>query len=155
DARERNAAGQAFCVEKENRARRAIRPDDALVFFDGKQQGGKSFIERRGGDDPGMTEDLAKEPFFDGASGSDRCGQGQLFGAIGALTGDSRNIQHTGKPARRIEDGRAGAGEPAVAGAIMLAAMNQYGALFGDAGSDAVGAFDGLGPDAAQPDAPV
>src|SRR5882762_1412453 len=39
--------------------------------------------------------------------------------------------------------------------AIVLAAMDEQGALFGDAGADAVGAFDLLGPDAAEPDAPA
>ena len=42
-----------------------------------------------------------------------------------------------------------------MARAVVLAAMDEEGALFSDAGADAVGAFDLFGPDAAEPDAPT
>jgi hypothetical protein len=42
-----------------------------------------------------------------------------------------------------------------VARTVVLPAMNQHRPLFGDASPDAVGAFDLLGPHAAEPDAPV
>src|SRR5215470_10643649 len=88
DGRKRNAADQGFCVEAENGARYAIRSDDALVFIEGQQEGGKSFIERQSSDNPGVTEGLAKESFFDGARGSDGRGQSQLLRAIGTFAGD-------------------------------------------------------------------
>ena len=57
--------------------------------------------------------------------------------------------------AESIEDGRARTSEFAVTRAIVLATMNQNRPLLRDARPDAIGAFDLLGPDAAEPDAPM
>jgi len=67
-----------------------------------------------------------------------------LLRAIGAVGGDSRDVENAGNFAEGVEDGGAGAGEFAVARAIVLAAVDEEGTLFGDAGADTVGAFDFL-----------
>jgi len=95
-----------------------------------------------------VTEVFAEEALFDGAGGRDGCGKSQLLRAIRAFGGDSRDVEHAGELAECVEDRGAGAGEFAVARAIVLAAMDEQGALFSDAGADAVGAFGLLGPDA-------
>jgi hypothetical protein len=65
------------------------------------------------------------------------------------------DVQHASQIAEGIEDRGAGTGEFAVARAIVLTTMDQQGTLLGDAGADAVGALDLLGPDPAEPDAPA
>jgi len=76
-------------------------------------------------------------------------------GRSGPFGGDGGDVQHASEFAESIKDGGTSTSEFAVARAIVLAAMDEQGALFGDAGADAVGAFDLLGPDAAEPDAPA
>src|SRR5882762_7998939 len=152
---ERHASGESFVIESERAACHPVRTNEALVFVHSEEQRGRGVVGRQSGDDPCMAEVLAEETLFDGACGRDGCGEGQLLRAIRAFGGDGGDVQHASEFAESIKDRGAGAGEFAVARAIVLAAMDEQGALFGDAGADAVGAFDLLGPDAAEPDAPA
>jgi len=153
--REMFAGGESFVVESECGAGYSVCADEALIIVDGEEQGGRSIVGRQGGDDPFVAEVFAEEALFHGAGGSDGGGKGQLLRAIGAFAGDGGNVEDACQFAEGVEDGSAGAGEFAVARAIVLTAMDEERALLGDAGADAVGAFDLLGPDAAEPDAPT
>src|SRR5258708_25021181 len=102
-----------------------------------------------------MTEVFAEQALFDGAGGGDGCGESELLGTIGAIGGDGGDVQHAGEIPEGIENRCPGAGEFAVARAKMLAAVDEQGALFGDACANAVCALNLLRPDAAQPDAPT
>ena len=149
------AGGERFVVEKEGLASNAIGADDALVFSDGKKHRRGSVVGRQCGENPFVAEVFAEDTLLDGAGRGDGGGKGQLLGAIRALGGDSGNVQHTGQFSEGVKDGGACASEFAVARAIVLAAVDEKWTLFGYTGADAVGAFDLLGPDAAEPDAPT
>src|SRR5258708_36619991 len=152
---ERHASGESFVVESERAACHPVRANQALVLVHSEEQRGRGVVGRQSGDDPCMAEVFAEEALFHRAGGGDGCGEGQLLRAIRAFGGDGGDVQHASEFAESIKDRGAGTSEFAVARAIMLAAMDEQGALFGDAGADAGGAFALLGPDAAEPEAPA
>jgi hypothetical protein len=98
---------------------------------------------------------LAKEPLFYGARRIHRKGTGQSVRAFRASGIDGGYVQHRQQPSVDAEDRRAGAAQIRMPRPEMLASVNCYGPLLGDAGADAVGALDLLGPDAAEPGSPV
>ena len=155
DDGKRHTGCKSFVVERKRTACDTVSADDALVVVDGQEQSGRGVVGRQSGDDPFMAEVFAEEALLDGAGGGDGGGEGELLRPIGAVGGDGGDVENAGKFAEGVEDGGASAGEFAVARAIVLAAVDEQGTLFGDAGADAVGAFDLLGPDAAEPDAPA
>ena len=152
---QRRASGQSFVVESERAACRSVGADQALVFVHGEEQSGRSVVGRQSGDDPCMAEVLAEEPLFYGPGGGYGCGKGQLLRAVWPFGSDGGDVQNASQFAEGIEDRGACASKFAVARAKMLAAVDEQWALLGDAGADTVGAFDLLGPDATEPDAPA
>jgi len=142
-------------IEQEGSARDAVCSDHALVAVHRQQYAGR--LRPRCGDrnDPILTEVLAKEPFFYGARRIHRKGTGQGVRAFRALRIDGGYVQHRQQPSVDAEDRRAGAAQIHMPRAEMLASMDRYRPLLSDAGADAVGALDLLGPDAAEPGSPV
>src|SRR3954452_18215545 len=98
---------------------------------------------------------LAKEPLFYGARRRHRKGAGQGVRALRASGIDCGYVQHRQQPSVRAEDRRAGAAQIHMPRPEMLASVDRYGPLLGDAGADAIGPLDILGPDAAEPGSPV
>jgi hypothetical protein len=98
---------------------------------------------------------LAKEPLFDGARRSHRKGTGQGVRALRTSGIDRGYVQHRQQPSVRAEDRRTGAAQIHMPRPEMLASVDCYGPLLGDAGADAVGTLNLLGPDAAEPGSPV
>ena len=142
-------------IEQEGSARDAVCTDDALVAVHRQQNAGRIRPRWRDRNDPILTEVLAKEPFFYGARRIHRKGTGQSVRAFRALGIDGGYVQHRQQPAVDAENRRAGAAQIHMPRAEMLGSVDCYGPLLGDAGADAVGALDLLGPDAAEPGAPV
>src|ERR1700730_267544 len=68
---------------------------------------------------------------------------------------DSGSIQNRDEFVARIEDRGACTTQIGVARAKMLPAMDENRTLFNDRSSDSIGPLDLLGPDSAQPDAPM
>jgi hypothetical protein len=102
-----------------------------------------------------VPEELTKESFFHGARGGDGCRQSQLLRPIRPLENDGGNIQHARQFADGIKDRGTRTTEFGVPTAIVLAAMDENRAPFGEASPDAVCPFNLLRPDAAEPDAPI
>src|SRR4026207_871909 len=98
---------------------------------------------------------LAKEPLFYGACRSHRKGTGQGVRALRTSWIDGGYVHHRQQPSVRAEDRRAGAAQIHMPRPEMLASVDCYGPLLGDAGADAVGTLASLGPDAAEPGSPV
>src|SRR4029077_4944723 len=98
---------------------------------------------------------LAKEPLFDGARRSHRKDTGQGVRALRTSGIDRGYVQYRQQPPVRAEDRRTGAAQIHMPRPEMLASVNCYGPLLGDAGADAVGTLNLLGPDPAQPGAQV
>src|SRR6476646_9171122 len=98
---------------------------------------------------------LAKEPLFYGARRIHRKGTGQSVRAFRASGIDCGYVQHRQQPSVDAEDRRAGAAQIQMPRPEMLASVDCYGPLLGDAGADAVGPLALLGPDAAKPGSPV
>src|SRR6266550_2977943 len=66
-----------------------------------------------------------------------------------------RDIQNRDQSAVDVKNRRARATEIYVSRSIMLASVDCYRTLFGNAGADAVCPLEGLGPDAAEPSSPI
>src|SRR5262249_16159323 len=133
-------------VEQEGSARDAVCPDDALVAIHCQQQAGRILPLRRDRNDPMVTEMLAKEPLFYGARRIHRKRAGQGMRSFRALGIDSGYVQHRQQPSIDAEDRRAGAAQIHMPRAEMLGSVDCYRPFLGDAGADAVGAFDLLRP---------
>src|SRR5437764_1951850 len=98
---------------------------------------------------------LAKDPLFYGARRIHRKGTGQGMRAFRALGIDRGYVQHRQQASVDTEDRRAGAAQIHMPRSEMLGSVDRNGPLLGNAGADAVGAFDLLAPDAAEPGSPV
>ena len=92
---------------------------------------------------------LAKEPLFYGARRSHRKGTGQGVRALRTPGSIAEYVQRRQQPSVRAEDRRTGAAQIHMPRPEMLDSVNCHGPLLGDAGADAVGTLDLLGPDAA------
>ena len=77
------------------------------------------------------------------------------MGAVGSSQIDSGNIQNRDEFVARVEDRGACTTQVSVARAKMLPAVDENWTLFNDRSSDSVRPFDLLGPNSAQPDAPM
>jgi len=65
-----------------------ISANNALVFIDSKQQCGAATVAWQSCDNPCVSEELAKESFFDSAGRGNGCRQSQLLGSIGSFPND-------------------------------------------------------------------
>lgn len=153
--RKRHTGGKSFVVESERTARDPVGTDNALFPIHSEKQRRRGVVGRQGGDDPFMAEVLAEEALFDRAGGSDGGGESELLRPVRAVCRDGGDVENASEFARSVEDRGAGTSEFAVARTIVLTAVDEQGTLFGNAGANAVSAFDLLGPDAAEPDAPT
>jgi hypothetical protein len=79
----------------------------------------------------------------------------QSMGAVGPSQIDSGSIQNRDEFVARVEDRGACTTQVGVARAKMLPAVDENWTLFNDRSSDSVGPLDLLGPNSAQPDAPM
>src|SRR5882672_12807869 len=98
---------------------------------------------------------LAKESLFYGSRRIHRKSTGEGVRAFRESGIDGRYVQHGQQPSVDAEDRRAGAAQIHMPRPEMLASVDCYGPLLGDAGADAVGTLNLLGPDAAEPGSPV
>src|ERR1700740_1342927 len=77
------------------------------------------------------------------------------MGAVGSSQIDSGNIQNRDEFVARVEDRGACTTQVGVACAKMLSAVDENRTLFNDRSFDSVRPLDLLGPNSAQPDAPM
>src|SRR5216683_6354988 len=68
---------------------------------------------------------------------------------------DRRNVQYRHQPSVDIEDGCAGTAQVYMSQSKMLTSVDGDRSLFGDAGADAIRAFDRLRPHTAEPSSPI
>jgi hypothetical protein len=65
-----------------------VSANNPLVFIDSKQQCGAATVAWLSCDNPRVSEELAKESFFDSTGGGNGCRQSQLLGSIGSVPND-------------------------------------------------------------------
>ena len=132
-----------------------IRANNALIVVDGQEKTCTAGLRGSGGNRPSTTKGVPEKPLFNGTHGSGYGSQHQSMGAVGLSHIDSGSIQNRDELVVRVEDRGACTAQVGVARAKMLPAVHENWTLFNDRSSDSVGPLDLLGPNSAQPDAPM
>ena len=110
---------------------------------------------KKAGPLPLAAEPLPEELACYGARGRCREGAGQRMRSFRQLGIDRRHVQDRHQSSVDVENGCSGTAQVDVPRSEMLSSVDRDRPLLGDAGADAVGAFDRLGPHAAEPSPPV
>jgi hypothetical protein len=132
-----------------------IRANHALVVVDGQEKPCTASLRGSGSNGPSATKGVPEKPLFNGTHRSGYRSQHQSMGAVGLSHIDSGSIQNRDEFVARVEDRGACTTQVGVARAKMLPAVDENWTLFNDRSSDSVGPLDLLGPNSAQPDAPM
>ena len=150
-----DTGAQHAIIEQERGARGSVGADNALVAVDREQHACGARFRRRRRDDPLAAELFAEKSLLYGARRRHRKGAGQGMRSFRPLRIDRRDIQNRDQFAVDVENRRARTTEIYVSRSIMLASVDRYRPLFGNAGTDAIGPLERLGPHAAEPGSPV
>jgi hypothetical protein len=132
-----------------------IRANNALIVVDGQEKTCAAGLLSSGSNRPSTTKGVPEKPLFNGTHRSGYGSQHQSVGAVGPPQIDSGSIQNRDKFVTRVKDRGACTTQVGVARAKMLPAVDENWTLFNDRSSDSVGPLGLLGPNSAQPDAPV
>ena len=132
-----------------------ICANNALIVVDGQEKTCIAGLRGSGSNRPSATKGVPEKPLFNGTYGSGYGGQHQSMGAIGLSHIDSGSVQNRDEFVARVEDRGTRTTQVGVARAKMLPAVDENWTLFNDRSSDSVGPLDMLGPNSAQPDAPM
>jgi hypothetical protein len=142
-------------VIQERGSRGSVCANDALVMVDGEQHSPVAVFGHCKRDDPRGSKLLPKKSLFDGARRRDCQDTRQCVGPFRQSGIDRRDVQYRHQASIRAENRRSRAAEVYVPRSIVLAPMDRDRPFFADDGTNAVGAFESLVPDAAKPGAPV
>jgi hypothetical protein len=132
-----------------------IRANNALIVVDGQEKTCIGGLRGSGSNRPSTTKGMPEKPLFNGTHRSGYGGQHQSMGAVGLSHIDSGSIQNRDEFVARVEDRGTCTTQVGVARAEMLPAVDENWTLFNDRSSDSVSPLDLLGPNSAQPDAPM
>src|SRR3981081_4124054 len=132
-----------------------VRGVVALFPIRSQQQSRRTVFVWRNCDDPLPPEMFTKKSFFDSARRRHCEGAGQCVRPFRPVGIDRGNVQYRDQLPIGSEYGRARTAEIYMSRSVVLAPMNRDRPLFGDAGANAVGSFNRLGPHAAEPGSPV
>src|SRR5437868_8715032 len=150
-----DTSSQPLIVEQKGGTRGSVCPDDPLITVHGKQHLWLAIFERRNRDDPFSTKAVPEKSACHRARGRCREGTSQRMRSFRELGIDRRHIQDRHQSSVDVKDGCTGTAQVDVPRSKMLASVDGDRPLFGDAGANAVGAFDRLGPHAAEPSPPI
>src|SRR5258705_8579467 len=132
-----------------------ICANNALIVVDCQEKTCTPGLRGSGSNRPITTKGVPEKPLFNGTHRSGYGSQHQSMGAVGLSQVDSGSIQNRDEFVARVEDRGACTTQVGVARAKMLPAVDENWTLFNDRSSDSVRPLDLLGPNSAQPDAPM
>ncbi len=112
-------------------------------------------LDWRNRDDPLAAEPLPEQSACYRARGRRREGASQRMRSFRELWIDRRYVQDRHQFSVDVEDGGGGTAQVDVPRSKMLTSVDGDRPLLGDAGADAIGAFDRLGPHTTEPSPPI
>jgi hypothetical protein len=151
---ERNSLWRAFSSRMDSQTGYAIGANNLPLFVDRKKHRFAAVVARRRRDCPGVAEETAKEPFFDGAGRGRDGRQSQLVLSIVPFYINPGSVQYCHQFTVGIEDRSTGAAQIRVPCTKMLPAMHENRPFFSYGCADPVRPFDVFRPDTSQPDTP-
>jgi hypothetical protein len=153
--RQRFATQQIRLIQTQCLTGYMIRTNNTLIVIDGQEKTCTAGLRESSSNRPSTTKGVSEKPLFNGPHRSGYGSQHQSMGTFGLSDIDSGSIQNRDEFVVRVKDRGACTTQVGVSRAKMLRAVDENWTLFNDRSSDSVGPLDVLGPNSAQPDAPM